>query len=1514
MSLTRSVYKVVRSVAFTAVLTVVTMIAVLYIAVSVPAIQNRIKERAEQELSAFLGGRVTISSLDILSFSELRLHGVSIYTPSGSRCISVGRIGAGIDLWTLVSTGEIEIAYAEIISLDAKITQAKKDAPLNIQFIIDAISGKEKKNPPAKFKVVLHNVVIRKSNLSFDRSYMPGIDDSRRFDFNHIALSDLRADIALPLIANDDFIIDLRRVAFTERSGLLVKSLILKAHITPEEISFKDFVLKTENSTISISDQQLRLDGYDDIMDALSSQQRLVIVEANPIYLPDFRMFVPQLSTFDSRFNFLAEVEGNLDNMRVNHFSLDGIGRECRVELEGEVSGLSVPSAMIATVERLSVDASAAQISNLCSLLPSMSDRVLSMVGKLGDVSIDAEARLDLSESGVKASAEFSSSMGGIMATGDVRWAKGEVSADKIIVSTESFNIGDLLGIDDLGLLSLETSGCFSIIGKQIEGVAQIDVPYIDYKGKRIENITAKVSKTGELLSSYMEAFDKAVEMTSEAECQFAGESSYWKAEIDIKRFIPALLGINKFGLADVMSGNVSVDLHGNSPDNISGAASIKDFEYSGAKKFSLDKIDLISEIDSCHRSYRIDSDFVSGNISGVFHPIDMVTMVRNLTSSTLPAFVTHVADRDYTGQFVDFNFKIQCADDLYSLLGAPVRPGVPVMVSGTLDGSDKTVGLTVTAPYIVKGRDKLIKDTELTFLMSDLQPTKVGFRTLFPLKNDRAYLDVDVSAIANHADTRLNWTMEGNASNKGTVGLAVDFEKHLIDNVLAVDAYLHDSGFSLNGSDWNVSPASVLYSAKSLVVEGLRISHGLQFVDISGKASDSHLDVITVRLAGIDLEYIFDILNINHVDFGGIATGSARVSNIFSSVPVAMTDGLFVKNLAYNGCVLGDGNLESHWDNEEKMVAINADISGAENSSATVRGGVYVARDSLSFDFHADKLDIRFLQPFMSGFTSSVRGKASGDVKLYGTFSDIDLGGQVYADTVTMKVDYTNVYYSGSDSVFFSPGKISIPHIRLYDRYGHSCELRGEVRHDFLRNATFDFDMTDARRLLVYDTNQKMNPQWFGRVFADGSARLRGLPGLVTININMATSGDSEFTIVLDETQTAMDYTFLTFSDRRKNQILAEETVVSFEDSFKKAYIQSVHERPDLFSLDLALDVTPGAELIIVMDPQAGDKIKANGSGALQMHYDSDADDFTLYGKYTLERGDYNFSLQDLILKNFKIQEGSSISFNGDPLAGLLDITAAYRVNTNLTDLDRSFSSDQDLNRTSVPVDALLKVRGDIHSPEIKFDIKLPTVTSDVERKVRSIISTEDMMNRQVIYLLALSRFYTPEYMGAEQGGEFASVASSTLSSQIQNIVGSLTDKLSVAPSFKSGKSDFSDMEVDVALSSSLFDNRLLLNGNLGYRDKSISQTTFIGDFDLEYLLSRDGRLRLKAYNHFNDASYYLKSALTTQGIGIIYRKDFDDPFTFLKRMFRRKKKSKVSGSDILPAKSDSVNNNQAK
>ena len=327
-------------------------------------------------------------------------------------------------------------------------------------------------------------------------------------------------------------------------------------------------------------------------------------------------------------------------------------------------------------------------------------------------------------------------------------------------------------------------------------------------------------------------------------------------------------------------------------------------------------------------------------------------------------------------------------------------------------------------------------------------------------------------------------------------------------------------------------------------------------------------------------------------------------------------------------------------------------------------------------------------------------------------------------------------------------------------------------------------------------------------------------------------------------------------------------------------------------------------------MDPVGGDKIVAHGSGHLNMKYDSQGE-LEMRGDYTLNDGFYTFTLQDIIIKDFTIRDGSSIRFSGDPYAAQLDITAAYSTTANLTDLDQSFQSDPELNRTNVKVNALMKVKGDMRSPEIGYDLEFPSLTSDIDRKVKSIVSTDEMMSQQIIYLLALNRFYTPEYMSATHGNELVSVASSTLSSRLGSMLGALSDDWSIAPAIRSSKGDFSDVEVDLALSSQLLDNRLLLNGNFGYRDKSLNNNSFIGDFDIRYLLNRAGTIQLKAYNRYNDQNYYLKSALTTQGIGVVFKRDFDSVFSFLRPLIRKLEGKKPEPTDTI--QTDSISTSSA-
>lgn len=1501
MSATRSIYKVIRSVLFSVILSAVGCVVMLYVLLSLPPVQNALRIRAEKELSSLLGAKVSVSEVDIYPFNELRMHGVSVYAPDGRRCISAGTLGAGIELYKLFTTGEVVITYAEIVSLNALIEQKAPGAPLNIQFLIDAFKTDNKKKK-ADIKVVLHNVVIRKSMVAWHRQWLPPDKDRSRIDPNHIELYNLNADLSFPEIRGRDIELKLRRLAFLEKSGLDVKSLAVDVSVTPSKISFSKFRLKVGSSDLTVSDQSLDMEGNADLMKALIKESRSVGITASPLYLSDFSPLVPQFGKINERFHLQAGLYGTPDNVLVNDFRLSSESGDCGAGMSGSLTGLMNPSELKADLKTFRLNMPAMMVSGLLACLPSMPDNLRRSIMSLGDVAVEAAGFADLSDRAARLRAKLSTSAGDVEASGAFGWKNSGFMAKEVMVNTEAFDLSELFPALPLGRFALEAGGEVTINGKSLEGDVMITLPFMEYNGTRLQSITANGRKTGNDIQIELASSDPAVMLMADLDATLEGAASHWNAGVEISRLDLSTLGIANAAKIKGVSGIVSAHLQGNNPDNLQGKAEVSGLNVNlGDKTLTLNRLAADAEIGETFRRYSVVSDWFDTELKGNFRIANMIEMTRGLLAEAFPVFINRPKKSDAAGQSAEWKMDIKPGGELFTFINSPVRPGVPITLYGDFDGDSRKIKIDIEAPYLIKGRNKIIKNTGLRASLSESDLFALHLVTSYPLKHDTGDFKFTLSGGTGAFSGALGWVMESDRANRGEISLGGSIAGDTFGGRPAVSVRIEPSGFSLNGAEWTISPASVVYGDRQLLVEGLKVAHGLQFVTVSGKASSNPADILTARLAGIDLQYIFDILDINHVDFGGIATGEAMVSNLFSGKPIARTTGLHARNLAYNNCVLGDADLEGYWDNDRKMVGINADIEDHDVARAKVRGGVYVQKDSLSFDFDAHHVDIRMLQPFMSGFTSSVTGRATGKLKLFGTFSDIDLVGRAFADTITMKVDHTNVCYSGSDSVIFNPGRIVIPGIRLYDRYGHSGYLTGEVRHDFLRDAVFDFELTKARSLLVLDTHKSKDAFWNGHVLADGEASLSGMPGSVSLDIRMTTAPGSEFTISLDETQTATEYTFLTFSDSSKPARVESRDSLTFEERFMKE-AEDVRMRPSLFALDLSLGVTPDANLVLVMDPATGDRIRANGNGALQLHYDSDSDDFTVYGKYTLNKGNYNFSLQDLILKNFSIRPGSAISFNGDPMDARLDIAAAYRVNANLAELDQSFKDDPDLTRTSVPVDALLKVTGDINTPEIRFDISLPTVTSEVERKLRSLVSTDDMMNRQVIYLLALNRFYPAStYSGGDRGGELASVASSTLSSQIQNIIGSITDKFSLAPSIKSEKSDLSDMEFDVALSSSLFDNRLLINGNLGYRDKSTSQTTFVGDFDVEYLLNRSGRLRLKAYNHFNDASYYLKSALTTQGIGVVYRHDFDRPFTFIRRLFNRKKEhsGKTGGNE---------------
>jgi hypothetical protein len=321
-------------------------------------------------------------------------------------------------------------------------------------------------------------------------------------------------------------------------------------------------------------------------------------------------------------------------------------------------------------------------------------------------------------------------------------------------------------------------------------------------------------------------------------------------------------------------------------------------------------------------------------------------------------------------------------------------------------------------------------------------------------------------------------------------------------------------------------------------------------------------------------------------------------------------------------------------------------------------------------------------------------------------------------------------------------------------------------------------------------------------------------------------------------------------------------------------------------------------------MDPLTGDKISATGTGNMQVQYGTKTP-LRIFGNYRIEKGKYNFSLQQAFYRNFEIEDGSTITFRGDPLTADLNLKAAYTISANLGDLDQQFlqsASSSDVGKLSVrnniPVNCVLLLSGPLEGPEIKFDLELPGSTAELERQVKSYIRTDDMLNRQIVYLLVLGRFYTsPEYTRSDMRiNNDLSFLTSTLSNQISNMLGSLNNNFRIGTVFHQFyEGNTSNTEVELLLSSTLLNNRLIINGNFGYINNPYlneSQTNnslpLVGDFDIEYKLTPNGDIRLKGFNHYNYRNYYSLTPEMTQGFGVLFKRDFNS----LRDIFGRRKK----------------------
>ena len=273
-------------------------------------------------------------------------------------------------------------------------------------------------------------------------------------------------------------------------------------------------------------------------------------------------------------------------------------------------------------------------------------------------------------------------------------------------------------------------------------------------------------------------------------------------------------------------------------------------------------------------------------------------------------------------------------------------------------------------------------------------------------------------------------------------------------------------------------------------------------------------------------------------------------------------------------------------------------------------------------------------------------------------------------------------------------------------------------------------------------------------------------------------------------------------------------------------------------------------------------------------------------------------FNFEQLTRRRFTLREGGTLNFRGDPMQASIDLKAVYSLTANIADLDAGLSTES--KRTHMPVNCTLQLSGIVAKPDITLGLELPGAEVEVDRRVQSLVNTQDERNRQVLYLMTLGKFYTPENRrntkGVSEG--WATLATTTLSEQLTHLLGNFSRDIQLGTNIRTSNSAFEDTDIELLFSGSWLNDRLIINGNVGYHDNPFLQGKYIGEFDLEYKLNHTGTLRLKAYNHYNNMYQYLRQSLTTQGLGFMFQRRFDS-FSELVNPKRKQRKKRTFASD---------------
>ena len=1440
----------------------------LLVAIHIPFVQSFIGEQTASVLSEKLGTEVSLGRVEIGFPNRIILDHVDILDQSNEEMLHAGRLTAKIDILPLVE-GRISISSAQIFSANVSLYKTDSLAKPNYQFVLDSLASEDDDTPSA-LNLRINSLIIRHSSVSYDQRDVP--QTPNRLTTKHLKISDISTHIILKNLQEDSLNINIKRLTFNEQSGLKVNKLSLRLEANANQAHLEDFKLQLPNSSLIINEAHASFD-KDRLKESIKYDAQ---VSTSPLTINDLSSIVPELLSFHQQLNLDAKIHGTASDITCERLNITSNDNSIGLAASGAIRQMGKQPHWHVHIQQFSV--SNALLSLCKEVFPELPDQLT----KPNIITIKGDAN-GIGTKAIQAQSNILSDAGNISLQIDMDTLQ-HINGH---IVTEDVHLGKLTDNPELGLLTANM---------QVKGTTSafhIDshVNTLEYKNIAYKDIEINGHYSNGDIAGHLKVDNPFLQTNIEGELKRAKRTDI-RLTGEISHINPKALNLTDQWGNTRFSGVIDADFVASNLNDAEGSINLRNFNMvkldSINDTYHLHELQITSGYDEGIHFLTVRGDMGEARIQG---KIDWNTLSQsfiNYTASKLPTLPGLPKKTSPTGNHFTASLRLTDSDWLNHLFNIPVDIERPMTLRFSLDDAQNQIDLHGRVPLIsydgTRYRNATIDiTTDVDTMKYDVQLTKE--------MDDGGLLDLNLlgQAIDNNLSASLLWN--NNAPSRDSL-----LSMHGVINTIT-QLYENEKGkaeahvrvlpsrMMVQGTPWTLEPCDILYSPNRLMVDHFSLNHNRQHLTIDGLATESPSDSLTIDMNELEVGYILDLVNFHSVSFDGLATGRISAKQLFGDFSAWAE--LNVDKFKFQDGRMGILMARVDWNQTDKQIDIDALAYDTDDSQTIIKGFVSPVRNDIGLNIHADGSNIEFCNSFTDAFLKDLKGQASGDVTLSGPLSDIDLTGTIVASGQTTVKALNTVYTFVNDTVTFVPNDILFNRAVIKDQYGNPGYLSGGVHHDHLSDFTFDLDV-EAENLLAYDFKDFGDDIVCGTVYASGSADLHGRPGEIVINCNVTPQDNSVFAYNATNPDAISKQEFITWTRNNKG-IQTKNTY--HKDSEED---ENLADATNIY-INFIINATPSSTLKVLMDANTGDYITLNGEGNIKATYYNKGP-FHMFGTYTVDHGTYGVTIQNIIKKNFIFQNGGTLIFGGDPFNANLNLQAQYTVNgVSLSDLNmgNTFSNN------TVRVNCLMNILGTPGNPRVEFDFELPTVNSEENQMIRSYITGQQEMNQQVLYLLGIGRFYTQGANNA-QAQEYdqtqlamQSFLSGTVSSQINEVLSQVikSDDWNFGANISTGNEGWHNAEYEGLISGRMLNNRLHINGQFGYRDNATQATpSFIGDFDISYMLNPNGSLAIKAYNQTNDR-YFTRSSLNTQGIGFIVKKDFN---TLKDLLTWRKKKAK--------------------